>query len=104
MKFLSLEDLSGTFEAVLFPRTYDKYAVDTLSMGPFILEGKVDVENGNNLVVDKLEILTVKELKASVQKDSVEHNYYGDKEKVTEEELLLATSIKKENLVMAYAG
>ena len=104
MKFLSLEDLSGTFEAVLFPKTYDKYAVDTLSMGPFILEGKVDVENGNNLVVDKLEILTVKELKASVQKDSVEHNYYGDKEKVTEEELLLATSIKRKNLVMAYAG
>ncbi len=104
MKFLSLEDLSGTFEAVLFPKTYNKYAVDTLSMGPFILEGKVDIENGNNLVVDKLEILTVKELKASVQKDSVEHNYYGDKEKVTEEEFLLATSIKKENLVMAYAG
>lgn len=29
MKFLSLENLSGTFEAVLFPQTYSKYAVQT---------------------------------------------------------------------------
>ena len=46
MKFLSLEDLSGTFEAVLFPAAYARYAQSTLGPGPFCIEGRVEVDHG----------------------------------------------------------
>jgi DNA polymerase III alpha subunit len=46
MKFLSLEDLSGTFEVTLFPDCYRKYAHVTGGYGPFLVEGKVDAEFG----------------------------------------------------------
>jgi hypothetical protein len=41
---------------------------------------------------------------ASLEKDSVEHNYYGDEEKVTEEDFELAKTLNKEKLRTAYAG
>jgi len=104
MKFLSLEDLAGTFEAVLFPRTYAVYAEQTLSMGPYLLKGIVDMENGNNIVVEKLAVLSAKEVKLVMQKDSAENNYFGDVEKVYEEEFHLVESLGKENLRRAYAG
>ena len=104
MKFLSLEDLTGTFEAVLFPRTYAVYAEQTLSMGPYLLKGVVDMENGNNIVVEKLAVLSAKEVKMVTQKDSAENNYFGDVEKVYEEEFHLVESLGKENLRRAYAG
>lgn len=102
MKFLSLEDLTGTFEAVLFPKVYEKYAEQTLSMGPYLLEGKVDIENGNNLIVEKLEILSNKKISSLLQKDSVENNYFGDIEKINEEEFMLVNSLDKEMLRRAY--
>jgi DNA polymerase III alpha subunit len=46
MKFLSLEDLTGTFEAVLFPDTYARYAELTLEAGPLVVEGRVDLDHG----------------------------------------------------------
>jgi DNA polymerase III alpha subunit len=46
MKFLSLEDLAGTFEAVLFPEAYARYAETALGAGPFALEGRVEVDQG----------------------------------------------------------
>jgi error-prone DNA polymerase len=46
MKFLSLEDLTGTFEAVLFPAAYARCAEDTLGAGPFLVEGRVDADHG----------------------------------------------------------
>ena len=104
MKFLSLEDLTGTFEAVIFPRTYKIFAEKTLSMGPYLLEGKVDIENGHNLIVSKLAVLSAKSLKAVTQWDSVENNYFGDVEKVDEEEFAIVNSLGKENLRYAYAG
>lgn len=56
MKFLSLEDLTGTFEAVLFPDVYRRFADLTVSSGPFIIEGKITEENGVfTLVADRLE-------------------------------------------------
>ncbi|PIW99193.1 MAG: DNA polymerase III subunit alpha, partial [Ignavibacteria bacterium CG_4_8_14_3_um_filter_37_9] len=58
MKFLSLEDLTGTFEAVIFPKAYAQFAELTMSMGPYVIEGKVDAESGNNIIVDKLSVLT----------------------------------------------
>ncbi len=104
MKFLSLEDLTGTFEAVIFPNVYLKYAEYTLSMGPYLLEGKIDAEDCNNLVVEKLEVLSSLVIKSNNQKDSVENKYYGDKEKVSEEEFLIVNSLGKEKLLMAYAS
>ncbi len=102
MKFLSLEDLSGTFEAVLFPKTYSKYAQLTISMGPYLVEGKVDLENGNNIIVEKLEVLSDKKALEFEQKDSTLNKYYGEVEKVTKEELEIVKSLDKEKLRKAY--
>ena len=46
MKFLSLEDLTGTFEAVLFPDAYARFAEATLGTGPLLVEGRVEIDHG----------------------------------------------------------
>ncbi len=102
MKFLSLEDLTGTFEAVLFPRTYTEYAERTLSMGPYLLLGTVDMENGHNLVVEKLAVLSAREVSSVMQKDSAENKWFGDVEKVFEEEFYIVESLNTEKLRRAY--
>ncbi len=104
MKFLSLEDLSGTFEAVIFPQTYQKFAELTMSMGPYLIEGKADLENGNNIIVEKLKVISAKEALAKNQKDSAENKYFGDEEKVTEEEFNIVKKLGKEKLRHAYVG
>ena len=48
MKFLSLEDLTGVFEATLFPKAYERFAHLTLGHGPYRLKGKVE-EGGGTL-------------------------------------------------------
>ncbi len=102
MKFLSLEDLTGTFEAVIFPKVYEQYAEQTLSMGPYLIEGVVDVEGGNNIVVNKLAVLTAKEVKGITQKDSAENKYFGDVEHVDESEFEIVNFLDKEKLKQAY--
>ncbi len=104
MKFLSLEDLSGTFEAVIFPQTYQKFAELTMSMGPYLIEGKADLENGNNIIVEKLKVISAKEALAKNQKDSAEDKYLGDKETVWEEEFSIVKKLGKEKLRHAYVG
>jgi DNA polymerase III alpha subunit len=104
MKFLSLEDLTGTFEAVIFPRVYEMNAEKTMSMGPYLLEGKVDENDSNNLVVEKIEILSSMRIKSALQKDSVENNYFGDVEKISEEEFSIVQNLGKDKLLRAYAG
>ena len=104
MKFLSLEDLSGTFEAVIFPQAYEKYAERTISMGPYLVEGKVDLENGNNIIVEKLEVISVNKIVLKNQKDSAENKYYGDEEVVREEEFGIVKALGKEKLRLAYVG
>jgi DNA polymerase III alpha subunit len=104
MKFLSLEDLTGTFEAVIFPRVYEMNAEKTMSMGPYLLEGKVDSADSNNLVVDRLDILASMHIKSALQKDSVENNYFGDKEKISEEEFSIVQNLGKDKLLKAYTG
>ncbi|MBI2416733.1 MAG: hypothetical protein HYV28_02325 [Ignavibacteriales bacterium] len=99
-----LKALSDTFEAVLFPKAYGRFAAETLCMGPFLVEGIVDIANGNNLVVDKMQVLAAIELKSALQKDSVENNYFGDVEKVAEEDFTLAAKLGQKKLVHAYAG
>ncbi len=103
MKFLSLEDLTGTFEAVIFPNVYMNVAEKTLSFGPYLIEGKVDIEGGNNIIVEKLELLYYLDLKASIQKDSAEDYYTPDDEGFTEKDLYLS-KINTEQLVRAYVG
>jgi DNA polymerase III alpha subunit len=103
MKFLSLEDLYGTYEAVLFPKVYNQYAELTMPMGPYLIEGRVDKENGNNIIVEKLEILTSEKIKVETLKDSAENKYYGDVEKVYDEEFsMVASSLDMEKLKYAY--
>ena len=46
MKFLSLEDLTGTFEAVLFPDAYARCAEATLGAGPLLAEGCIEIDHG----------------------------------------------------------
>jgi DNA polymerase III alpha subunit len=102
MKFLSLEDLTDTFEAVIFPKTYQRYAELTMSMGPYIIEGKVDLETGNNIVVDKLQVVSRRDILASTQRDSTENNYYGDVERVSEDEFNIVKSLDRKKLKTAY--
>ncbi|MBT8378690.1 MAG: hypothetical protein KJN64_05640 [Ignavibacteria bacterium] len=104
MKFLSLEDLTGTFEAVIFPRVYYRVAELTLSMGPYFVTGKIDANDHTNLIVENLKVLSSIEAQANWQKDSVEHNYYGDEEKITEEDFALAKALDQKKLKVAYAG
>ncbi len=103
MKFLSLEDLTGTFEAVIFPNIYKKVAEQTLSFGPYLIEGKVDAENGNNIIVEKLELISQLSLKSSIQQDSADDIYEPDDEHLSESELS-QNKINTEQLIKAYAG
>jgi DNA polymerase III alpha subunit len=103
MKFLSLEDLSGTFEAVIFPKTYHKYAELTISMGPYLIEGKVDAENGNNIIVDTMSVLGAEKARSITQKERTSSNFFGDPEKSAElDEFNLVSSLDKEKLARAY--
>lgn len=104
MKFLSLEDLYGTFEAVIFPKVYYQYAELTMSMGPYIVEGIIDANDPVNLVVKKLSLVSVIKVLRETEKDSVENKYYGDTEKVYEEEFMMLKDLNKEKLRQAYAG
>jgi len=42
LKFMSMEDLSGTFEVVLFPQAYERLAHLTVYAGPFVVSGTVE--------------------------------------------------------------
>lgn len=104
MKFLSLEDLYGTFEAVIFPKVYYQYAELTMSMGPYIVEGIIDENDPVNLIVKKLSLVSAIKVLRDTEKDSVENKYYGDVEKVYEEEFMMLKDLNKEKLRQAYAG
>lgn len=104
MKFLSLEDTTGTFEAVIFPREYEKYAEKTMSMGPYVIIGKVDENDATNVVVSSLSILSAESVKVADQKDSVDNKYFGDVEKISEDDFMLLKGIDKERLRLAYAS
>ena len=107
MKFLSLEDLTGTFEAVIFPGVYERVAEKTMSMGPYLIKGKIDPEKETqNIIVEDLKVISAASfsVKMSEQKDSAENKYYGDEERITEEEFLIVNSLGKEKLRKAYAS
>ncbi|MCW4027474.1 MAG: DNA polymerase III subunit alpha, partial [Candidatus Bathyarchaeota archaeon] len=54
MAFVTLEDLTGSIEGVVFPRLYDKYAEQLDSMGPFRVNAKVEVTETDEDRVAKL--------------------------------------------------
>jgi len=104
MKFISLEDLTGTFEAVIFPEAYQKYAELTISMGPYFIEGKVGTEAGNNLVVEKLEILSAVYALSGLQKDSTENKWYCEREVVHKEEFAIVKNLNQKKMVQHYTS
>ena len=103
MKFLSLEDLTGTFEAILFPNVYARVAEKTLSMGPYVVEGRVDSKDSNNLIVENLEVVTSKSIKAEFRYDSAEDVYKPDDERINESDFLMNSSTT-EKMRTAYLG
>ena len=42
MKFLSMEDLGGTYEVTMFPQTYEKFGWKTDSHGPYVATGRIE--------------------------------------------------------------
>jgi len=104
MKFLSLEDLTGTYEAVIFPRAYSRFAEKTLSMGPYIVEGRIDSENSNNIIVENLDVLSHEMIKLEFYNDSAEKYYVPNDEGLREEDIYYSTSLNVEKLRTAYAG
>ncbi len=105
MKFLSLEDLTGTFEAVIFPKVYQECAEQTLSMGPYLIEGVVDKNDFNNVIVKKLTTLSNLLIQNNLEKDGVENTYLGDIEKISEEDFSsIASRLNQEKLRIAYAS
>jgi DNA polymerase-3 subunit alpha len=104
MKFLSLEDLHGTYEAVIFPRVYSIVAEKTLSMGPYIVEGRIDNESFNNIIVEKLEILSHMKVNIESHNDSAEKYYMPDDEGLNADDIYYSTSLNIEQLKTAYAG
>jgi DNA-directed DNA polymerase III PolC len=58
MKFMSMEDLSGTFEVTLFPNVYRQYAPLSLGHGPYLVTGRVEESYGAfSLTAKALEVL-----------------------------------------------
>jgi DNA-directed DNA polymerase III PolC len=56
MKFLTFEDLTGVFEAVLFPQVYQQYGHLLNSQGPYFVTGEVQDENGYcSLIAEQIE-------------------------------------------------
>jgi DNA polymerase III alpha subunit len=63
MKFLSLEDATGTFEVTLFPKVYHKFADKTLAKGPYLVTGTVEEDHGvQSVVAQHIEQLQVEPL------------------------------------------
>jgi DNA polymerase III alpha subunit len=58
MKFMSMEDLTGTFEVTLFPDVYRQHARQTLGHGPYLVTGRVEESFGaHSLTASAIEML-----------------------------------------------
>jgi DNA polymerase III alpha subunit len=101
MKFLSLEDFTGTFEVVIFPNVYSRVAERTLSMGPYVIYGKVD---DDNIIASDLQLLAESSVKAKFQKDSADYVYKPDDEGLSEEDFYSLKADDIERLRKAYVA
>jgi DNA polymerase III alpha subunit len=58
MRFLSVEDMTGVLETVLFPATYARYGRLLTTPGPYLLTGTVrDDHTHCTLTVEKVEVV-----------------------------------------------
>jgi len=56
MKFLTLEDVTGVYEAVLFPEAYQRFGHLLTTQGPFFIQGLIQEEQDHlSLIADYLE-------------------------------------------------
>jgi DNA polymerase-3 subunit alpha len=63
MGFVTLEDIQGNIDLVLFPRTWEKYGKLIAPDRVLSAEGKVDAENGDpKVLVDRLMVEQIEEL------------------------------------------
>ena len=58
MAFITLEDLFGTLEVIVFPKTYDKYKEILLEDEKLLISGRASVEEEKNakLIADRIEL------------------------------------------------
>jgi len=70
MAFVTLEDLTGSIEGVVFPRLYDKYAEQLGAIGPFKVNAKVEVTETDEDRVTKLIVQGVHDLNLQVLRNS----------------------------------
>ena len=71
MKFMSMEDLTGTFECTLRADKYARYAPLTRYTGPFLITGKVEEQFGTcTLSIQELKLLRLDELDRLVADDA----------------------------------
>ena len=62
MRFLTIEDRTGTVEAVIFPNAYRRYGHLLRGHGPYLMAGKVENTHGaTTLTVSHLELAPTKE-------------------------------------------
>ena len=62
MRFLTIEDRSGTVEAVLFPDVYRRFGHLIRGYGPYLLRGRVEDAHGAiTLTVGSLELAPTEE-------------------------------------------
>jgi DNA polymerase-3 subunit alpha len=63
MGFVTLEDVQGNIELVLFPRTWDQHGGKVCADVVLSAEGRVDAENGDpKVLVDRLKVETLRDL------------------------------------------
>ena len=68
MGFVTLEDIQGSIELVIFPRTWDKYHLLVEPDKVLLVEGKLDAESGDpKVLVDKMLALNADDLPAEGQ-------------------------------------
>ena len=59
MRFLSVEDMTGVLETVLFPDAYARYGHLLTTPGPYLLTGTVQNDHTHHtLTVEKVELLS----------------------------------------------
>lgn len=61
MAFLTLEDLTGNFDVVVFPKVYDKFKENIKADSVIAVKGKFNIRDGNRpgIVADNIELLTL---------------------------------------------
>jgi DNA polymerase III alpha subunit len=76
MKFLTLEDFDGIYEAVMFPKAYQKYGNLVVTRGPYIIIGKINNEYGyQTITVDEVELVSNKYLSSQEVIETSESEY-----------------------------